>query len=113
MRYRALSPEGDYLFGPATPWYVNSPQAVAQAIQTRLRLIRGTWFLDDRVGFDLDLILGYGTQVTRDQEVRRVIAETEGVSEITQYSSSVVDREFRVEATVETIYGTITITETL
>jgi len=113
MRYRALDANGDYQFGASTPWLINRPQAVAQAIQTRLRLIRGTWFLDDRVGFDLDLILGYGTQVTRDQEVQRVISETQGVLSLTSYSSSVTDRAFQVTATVETIYGTAVINQEL
>lgn len=113
MRYRALDANGDYQFGPGAQWLINSPETVAQAILTRLRLIRGTWFLDDRVGFDLDLVLGYGTQVTRDQEVQRVISETQGVLSITSYSSSVDDRNFTVQATVETIYGTATITGAL
>jgi hypothetical protein len=115
MRYRALDADGDYQFGPGTPWLVNSPPTVAQAIRTRLGLLRKTWFLDDRVGFDTELVLGNNTQTTRDQEVQRIINETPGVREITVYSSNVdpSTRAFTVEAVVDTIYGSITISETL
>lgn len=114
MRYRALDANGDYKIGPSANFLVNTPQAVAQAIYTRFRLIKGQWFLDGRVGLDTELILGYGTQSTRDREVQRCILETPGVMAITDYSSSVdgPTRAFAVTATVQTIYGTTTINTT-
>lgn len=43
MRYRVLSPTGDYTFGQGPgEFLVNSPAAVAQAIGTRLRLMAMT-----------------------------------------------------------------------
>ncbi len=113
MRYRALDSNGDYQFGPGSSFLINTPQAVAQAILTRLRLIKGTWFLDTRVGFDTQQILGYNTQSTRDLEIQRVITGTPGVNSITSYSSSVDGRSMTVTATVDTIYGTTTISEVL
>lgn len=114
MRYRELSSDGDYQFLGASPFLVNSPQTVAQAIRTRLRLHAGEWFLDDRVGFDLEKVLGTNTQNTRDEEVKRVISSTQGVLELLAYASEVVpSRRFEVTATVDTIYGQVTITEAL
>lgn len=113
MRYREHSPSGDYVFMGQSPFLYNTPAAVAQAIKTRLRLTAGEWFLDDRTGFDLNKVLGNNTQDTRDLEVKRVIAGTEGVREITEYFSQVNDqRRFTVAAAVDTDYGPVNISET-
>lgn len=111
MRYREQDSNGDYPFGSNTRFLVDTPAAVAQAIKTRLKLYRGEWFLDTRVGLDLNLILGYGTQTTRDQEIQQRILGTTGVLSLEQYSSSVDNRAFTVTATVNTIYGQIAINE--
>lgn len=113
MRYRQMSAAGDYLFGYGTHFLVDSPACVAQAAITRLKLLKKEWFLDDREGLDLDQILGYGTQATRDQQVQQRILGTPGVKAISRYSSQVIGREFTVTATIDTIYGEITISEAL
>lgn len=113
MRYRALSPSGDYLFGQGAYFLVNSPATVAQAIKTRLKLLAGEWFLDDRVGLNTNLILGRNTEGTRDREVQKRILGTLGVTRIVRYQSTINVRDFRVVALVDTIYGEqITINET-
>jgi hypothetical protein len=78
-----------------------------------MRLYVGEWFLDKREGLNLDAILGYGTQTTRDLEVQQRIAQTIGVQRIITYSSNVEGRAFHVECTVETIYGPVTISEVI
>lgn len=111
MRYRQLSPTGDYQFGSGVLFLANSPQAVEQALLTRLRLLKGEWFLDTSIGLDTSLILGVRTQGTRDIEIKRVILETQGVQQLLSYVSSVNGRSLIVTATVGTIYGQATITE--
>lgn len=114
MKYREQSVTGDYQFLGTTPFLTNTPQTVAQAIRTRLKLHAGDWFLDDRVGFDLAKVLGNNTQMTRDDEVKRVIQGTQGVTELLEYASEVDPaRRFSVIATVDTLYGPITIEEAL
>jgi hypothetical protein len=113
MRYRKESPTGDYIFGNSTLFLVDSPEAVAQAVLTRLRLYAGEWFLDDREGLNLDMILGYGTQTTRDREVQQRIVETTGVLGIVSYSSNADARSFKVTCDVSTIYGPATINEVI
>lgn len=113
MRYRAMTPAGDYLFGAGSRFLVNTPETVKQAVQTRLKLYAGEWFLDNREGLELDLILGYGTHATRDQEVQQRILNTQGVNSLVTYSSSVNGRAFVVEATIDTIYGQTTLTQAL
>lgn len=113
MRYRAQSDTGDYVFLGNSPFFIDTPDAVAQAVLTRLRLNAGEWFIDDRVGFDLSLVLGNNTQNSRDLEVQRVILGTQGVTQMVSYSSQVTpDRRFTVNATVDTLYGPVNITET-
>lgn len=113
MRYRSMTASGDYVFGSGSSFLVNTPAAVAQAISTRLKLFAGEWFLDKREGLDLDNILGYGTQSTRDHEVQQRILNTPGVLKLLSYSSSIVNRGFTVACTVDTIYGTAQLNEVI
>ena len=86
---------------------VNSPDAVAQAIMTRLRLELGEWFLDVTEGTAYQTqVLGYGTAKSRDIEVRNRILGTQGVSDIAEYSSANDShRNFSVRGVVNTLYG--------
>lgn len=113
MRYRKLSPTGDFVFGTGAPFLSDSAKAVAQAVATRMRLYAGEWFLDKREGLDQGRVLGYGTQSTRDREIQQRILGTPGALRLTTYSSSMEGRAFRVVATLETIYGPTTIDEVL
>lgn len=57
MRYRRLSKDHDYMFGRGHDDYiqdvVGSPDAIAQAIKTRLLLFTGEWWEDLRDGLPL------------------------------------------------------------
>ncbi len=113
MRYRALSPTGDYTFGQNLQNFLyDTAAAVAQAVKTRLGLVQGEWFLDNTVGTPWNTqILGAGTQNMYDLALQNVILGTEGVTEITQYSSNLnrATRALAVNATIDTIYGATTI----
>lgn len=117
MRYRVLSPTGDYTFGQGPgEFLVNSPAAVAQAIGTRLRLWLGEWFLDLTVGVPwITQVVGTGTSGIRDMVIRTAILNTEGVLSIVSYSSSLdtENRLFSVNATVGTVYGPVILSETV
>lgn len=107
MRYRKLSATGDYTFGQGQGnFFINNADAVAQSCKTRLLLMAGEWFLDTTSGTPYNTqILGAHTRSTRDLAIKSRILETEGVLELLEYSSEVVDRDFRVDARVQTIYG--------
>lgn len=112
MRYRILDANDDMQFGRGSlNFYVNSPDAVAQAVRTRLKLEVGEWFLDQTEGtpYRAD-VLGYGTRAIRDAAIRDRILGTQGLTEITNYSSSLsVQRKFMVTATANTLYGAVTV----
>jgi hypothetical protein len=118
MRYRPLGPDGDYTVGLA--FLANTPEAVGQAIETRLRL----WLAE----FDLDRTDGtpYYTQVLNkrygvppDPAIQARILGTACngqplVNSITAYSSlyNGTTRALTVSATVDTIYGAVDINVT-
>jgi hypothetical protein len=106
MRYRPLSPTGDFTIGK--PWLINSPQAVGQAILTRLKLWLGEWFLDitDGTAYPTGVLAErYGKQP--DAIIKRRILGTPGVVSLVSYSS-VFDHKSRtltVNAAVQTLYS--------
>lgn len=113
MKYRKLDANGDYIFGGSGEFFVDSPDAVRQAIQTRLLLLTKEWFLDSQEGTPYDPeIVGYGTQATRDPAIRDRILGTPGVQELLVYSSSVEPRtrKFTVSAVVLTQFGQAPVT---
>lgn len=117
MRYRQLDPNGDSTFGSGfTAFLVDTPDAVAQAVLTRLLLWTEEWFLDSSEGTPYKTqILGKGTQTLYDLAIQQRILGTEGVLEIASYSSnfSASTRRLTVSAQIKTIYGQTTITAVL
>ena len=117
MRYRALSPTGDYTFGQGSAnFLVNTPETVAQAVKTRLLLMTGEWFLDVTEGtpYATD-ILGKGTQPLYDAAIQNRIKGTQGVTAVRFYESSLdpITRSLTVTATIDTLYGQAQIQVTL
>ena len=114
MRYRKLDADGDYSFGNGTAdFWKDQPEGVAQAVQTRLFLFEGEWFLDSREGMTWNTqVLGVRTANTRDPAIRRRVLGTTGVNAILAYSSD-LNRDscgFSVGMTIDTIYGPATLT---
>ncbi len=114
MRYRSLSPTGDYVFGRGTTEFlVNSPEAVAQAVRTRLLLITGEWYLDTAEGTPYEeAILGMHKQGLYDQAIKERILGTQGVLQIDRYASVLnQQRELTVDCLISTIYGPVSISQ--
>jgi hypothetical protein len=108
MRYRALSPTGDYVFGRgANQFLVSSPEAVGQAVLTRLRLAVGEWYLDTTEGTQYATkILGERTMPLYDQAVRERILGTPGVKFIEKYASFLDERRrLTVSGTIMTEFS--------
>lgn len=107
MRVRKLDANGDYSIGQGEAnFWINSPEGVAQKVQTRLGLWEGEWFLDKTIGTPyLQQILGYNTASLRDIALRTVILETNGVTALTNYSSVVSGRNLIVSGTITTTFS--------
>lgn len=117
MIYRKLDANGDYVFGQNTGnFYKDQPEAVAQAVKTRLGLIQGEWFLDITKGTPYNSqILGAGMVSKYDKAIQDIILNTQGVTRIITYKSQVdpSTRAAQVSCTIDTMYGQAVIQQTL
>lgn len=115
MRYRKLTPDGDYAFGGGQGQFlVDSPETVMQSIQTRLNLWTGQWYLDLAEGTPYETkIIGKNTSAVYDDAIKERILGTTGVREILQYASVRQDRALFVVAKIQTIYGVIDLQQVL
>lgn len=117
MKYRKLDANDDYSFGKGkADFLANSPETVAQAVVTRLRLWRGEWFLDKTEGTPYNpSILGKHTLDSYDLAIRERILGTQGVKEILEYESHLYPetRTLTVTTTIDTIYGPASLQEVL
>lgn len=116
MRVRKMDADGDYVLGTGQDFLVDSPESVAQAVQTRLGLYTGEWFIDTDDGTPWRTeVLGKYTLSTYDAVLKARILGTPGVTQIDDYSSD-FDGETRhlvVTATITTDYGQATVSSTL
>lgn len=117
MRYRKLSPTGDYTFGQGIAnFWVDRREAPAQAVMTRLRLLKGEWFADTSEGTDwATRVLGKYTISTYDPEIQQRIVGTKEVTALQEYQSLVNPdtRALRVSTRISTSYGEVRIQESL
>lgn len=110
MRYRKLSPTGDYLFGAGQLNYlINTPETVAQAVQTTLLLWLGEWYLNVNDGTPYpEGVIGKHSKEQADQTIINQIRGVQGVIDIVNFQST-VDPETRkytsVSGILNTIYG--------
>ncbi len=109
MRVRKVDANGDMVFGgDQASIHRDSPEAVAQVVESRLNLWSGEWYLDLNEGTAYRTeVLGKRTEASRDPVLRDRILSSPGVTEITAYSS-VLNREtrgFAISATIATTYS--------
>ena len=110
IKYRSLDVNGDYVFGKNAQSYLSGTLAVAQAIQTRLKLLQGEWWEDTSDGFPLfQNILGQpGTPenlAAIDLLIKDRISETQDVTSIASFTSTYINRQYTATATINTKYG--------
>lgn len=109
MRYRKLSPTGDYVFGNGQKdFYRDVPEAVGQAVKTRLLLWLGEWFLDTTEGTPyMQGVLGKHSQDLANATIQDRAINTQGMVDIKNYQSNVNQeaRAMTVQFNIDTIYG--------
>lgn len=120
IRYRKLDQNGDYTFGKGQQCLTYGTYAVTQAIQTRMKLLKGEWFEDTEEGLPLFQEI-LGVQPTNpnltiiDSLIKKRILGTTDVTGIESFSSSYdsVERQYSYSAVVNTKYGAITVSDAL
>lgn len=117
MRYRRLDGDGDFSTGHGPgDFHVNTPEAVAQSVLTRLRLWRGEWFEDMAEGTPYrEEALGARRQRSARLAIKRRIRETRGVRDILEFDATFdgETRRISISATIDTVYGVVPFTEVL
>lgn len=114
MIYRKLDANGDYSFGGNAANYVSGVDAVAQAILTRLRLLKYEWWenLEDGLPLWQDILAQRDVR-RAEQLITERISMTPGVRDIMVFDS-VFDnnvRRYSFNAVVNTDYGAVTLKE--
>ncbi len=113
MKTRALDSVGDWQFGRGKQSYKTESNALQQNIKTRLKSWKGDCFFSTTDGVDWANYLDIGTKTLLDLDIKRVILQTGGVLRIVSFTS-ILDSDSRsvtVSASLDTIFGTITIVE--
>ena len=114
MIYRSLDIDGDYRFGHGKNDFLNGVDAVAQAIMTRLKLLKGEWWEDLEDGLPLwQSILGMRTpKAVIDRIIQERVLGTNNVTGISNLSSSFEadTRSYTFYCVVDTAFGQTVIT---
>ncbi len=118
MKYRKLDGDGDYCCGHSlsADFHIDTPEAVAQAVLTRLRLWQGEYFVDILEGTPYEqAALGTNKQNTILPAMRERINDTQGLDSIVSLEL-IEDRDTRsrtINAEINTLYGETEITGVL
>lgn len=104
--FRTLDADGDMTFGKGLNNYSRNNAAIGLDIKTRIKSWVGDCFFDAQAGIDWWNRLGSkGQRALLEQDLRRIILQTEGVTEIVSFSTELVDRRFTASYTVNTVYS--------
>lgn len=109
MRYRKLSPSGDYSFGNSQQdFYRDVPEAVGQAAKTRMLLWLSEWYLNIEEGTPfMQGILGKYSVSEANITIQNRVFGTQGLTGIQNYLAEINPdtRSLQVEFDIDTIYG--------
>ena len=111
MRYRKLDEAGDMTWGQGQAnFYINIPSAVAQAVDTRLRLLEGEWFLDKNEGTPYtQQIVGKHPEAAQNAGIRDRILNTQGVLTMNSFATTRLARKLTADSNLDTVYGPVKI----
>lgn len=114
MFYRRLDENGDYSFGHGKSSFASDIEAVAQAIETKIKLFKGEFWYDVQDGTPMfQDILGQKLSNEGKNAIDIIITDRilkiPEVSTVLSYSSEIdkINRTYNAVIVVETIYGTL------
>lgn len=118
MLYRKLDSYGDRVRGKGTENFLTDSEAVAQAVKTRLFLLRGQWWENLNEGFPFfEEIVGFGGTRERIDNATRIIQErvldTQGVLSIERIEVEERGRSLHIELEINTKFGLSAVEVTL
>lgn len=112
MVYRTVDEDGDMMPIRANSDMLSGSEAVAAAVNSRLRLLTGEWWEDEDLGFAVPDILFNGLRREQGQDllagyITAYIEETEGVRAVTSVHTEVSGRAMHYTCTLVTDFGEI------
>lgn len=106
MIIRSLDINHDWNFGAGAANYLSGVAAIGQNIQTRILSWLNDCFFDTQAGIDWANRLGSKNhQVLLQNDLRRIILQSYGVTEIVNFSTNLTGRAFKVSYTINTIFS--------
>jgi hypothetical protein len=106
MIFRGLDSDGDWSFGHGKADYLDSNDAIALNIKTRIYSWLNDCFFDLSAGIDWMNRLGNKNQkLLLDSDLQRIIIESYGVTGITSFSSELIGRNYSASYEIQTIYS--------
>lgn len=106
MIFRNLTAGHDWTFGKGISDYVNENKAIGLNIKTRLLSWVGDCFFDQKAGIDWVNRLGSKNQRNLlELDLRRVILQSEGVTELVSFDTVLTGRQFTANYEVNTVYS--------
>lgn len=107
MIFRALDDDGDWMLGNGRQSFLTGADAIGLNVVTRIRSVLGDSFSNPDEGIDYPRLLERGTKGLLDQEVIGVALKTEGVIGIAHFDSSVDDRDYSAQMSINTVEGLV------
>lgn len=106
FKYRRLDENGDMTFGNNKFDFVKDLEAVRQAIQTRLKLLKGEWWENSEEGLPLfqEILASRNIDKTKRIIIER-IQKTKGVLFVNDLVVTFENRILNITASVSTIFG--------
>ena len=106
MIFRNLDENGDWNFGKGLQDFTDGNKAIALNIQTRIKSWVGDCFFDLPAGIDWWNRLGSKDQRTLlEIDLRRVIMQSEGVTGVLSFTTTLDGRKFSAQYEIQTIYS--------
>lgn len=106
MIFRELDENHDWVFGRGLQNMTRENQAIGLNIKTRILSWVGDCFFDMNAGIDWVNRLGSKNQrALLELDLKRIILQSEGVTGIIAFDTSLIGRKFSASYTVSTIYS--------
>lgn len=106
MIFRNLDADHDWTFGQGKANYISDDAAIGLNIETRILSWLNDCFFDMAAGVDWLNRLGSKNQRTMlENDLKRIILQSFGVTAINSFSTSVTGRDFRAEYDIQTIFS--------
>lgn len=106
MSFRNLDENGDWTWGQGTRNYLTKQDAIELNIDTRLESWVGDCFFDQNAGIDYTNRMGSkNQQVLLSADFQRLINSSFGVTGISSFSASLVNRQYSANFSADSIYS--------